>query len=357
MWFALWLAACSSSEELRLTYDDRSEMARAGLLLNGFSNEMCQAMWISGTGETLWERDCEPDQRIFRLKLGRDGKSIVYATNLVDQAMVPVGKIVRVPLLGGAPTVTPAPFIHHDFVETDEGFAYLSYESADTFVGATWATVAADQVIEVPEGGGEERIVWSYLDDYYYPPTWSCVHMKRDGWLPGFAEWTHTNSLVRHPTDDSYLIMPRYWDSLLKIGADGSGLQWELGGGGDEFDLPFRAQMSHPHFSHAYDNRVLVFDNGTSHDALDRDVSRVVEYELDEESRTAEVVWWYEDPRGWVTGFLGDAKRLPGGNTLIVWSSTGLITEVTPDGDIVWELKLPYQMNTGRVDVVGLELP
>lgn len=357
MWLALWLTACSPSEELRLDFDaERSEMAGASLLLNGFSTTMCHAMWMTGTGEVLWERECDPEHRIFRIKPGRDGTSIVYATNLEEHGIAEEGRIVRVPIGGGPTTETPAPRIHHDFWETDDGFAYLSYETKDTFVNVTWATVAADAVLEVPEGGGEERRLWSYLDDYGPILGWSCAHMKRDGWLPGYAEWTHTNSLVRTPADDGWLLLPRYWDTLIEIGDDRT-VRWELSGANDSFGLPFADRLAHPHFSHAWADRVLVFDNGTSHDALDRDVSRVIEYRIDRERGRAEAVWSYEDPRGWVTGFLGDAKRLPGGNTLVVWSSTGLLTEVTPEGEIVWEMKLPYGQNTGRVEVIGLDLP
>jgi hypothetical protein len=356
MWLALLLSACAP-EAPRVDYDERSEMAGATLMFTAFNNYQCTAQWLDGaTGDTLWERDCDPLHRIVRVKLSRDRRSIVYASQLEDHVLEPEGHIVRVPLGVGNITVTPAPQLHHDFVETDDGFAYLSYETADTFVGPTWATVATDQVLEVPEGGGEERLVWSFLQDYPQPLDWSCAHMRRDGWLPGYREWTHTNSLVEHPDGEHYLLLPRYFDAIVSVARDGSGMHWQFGGEHSDFpSLPMADRMAHGHFSQAFDDRLLVFDNGTGHGPLDRDHSRVVEYRLDEQGRRAELVWSYDDPRGWVTGFLGDAKRLPGGNTLVVWSSTGLLTEVDPTGEVVWELKLPYQLNLGRVEVYGLE--
>ena len=39
---------------------------------------------------------------------------------------------------------------------------------------------------------------------------------------------------------------------------------------------------------------------------------------------------------------LGDAQRLPNGNTLVVYSDTGEMREVTPDGEVVQRLTAPH---------------
>jgi hypothetical protein len=54
-------------------------------------------------------------------------------------------------------------------------------------------------------------------------------------------------------------------------------------------------------------------------------------------------VWSYERPAAEqeFVRFLGDAKKLDNGNVLIVWSSIGEIAEVTPDGDVVWQIETP----------------
>jgi hypothetical protein len=49
-------------------------------------------------------------------------------------------------------------------------------------------------------------------------------------------------------------------------------------------------------------------------------------------------VWELVDPLGSFVGFLGDAQRLPGGNTLVTWSNRGEIVEYTPEGEAVWRL-------------------
>ena len=36
--------------------------------------------------------------------------------------------------------------------------------------------------------------------------------------------------------------------------------------------------------------------------------------------------------------FLGDARKLPNGNYLVSWTTAGMITELTPDNEIVWSV-------------------
>jgi len=357
---ALALAACTPTHPIALTFDaDRSEMARGGgILMNGFNEAgICHVLWIDGTGETLLDIDCDPGHRIFRVKPSVDGRSILYASNVENEGIIAEGYIQRVPLGGGVPVRTEAPLIHHDFVETPTGFAYLSFVEEERFVDGTWANLATDTVVHVREGRDDHEIRFDFLADYPVEPWWTCVHMRRLGWLPHHNEWTHTNSLVPHPTDDAWLLMPRFMDAIVKVDAATGEALWQLGGRDGRFELGDDDRMSHPHMSHAFDDRLLVFDNGTGHGPLRRERSRVVEYVIDEEALSAEVAWVYEDPQPQLTGFLGDAKRLPGGNTLISWSDRGKVTEVTPDGEIVWELKLPYGQNTGRVEVMGIDLP
>jgi hypothetical protein len=40
----------------------------------------------------------------------------------------------------------------------------------------------------------------------------------------------------------------------------------------------------------------------------------------------------------------GDANRLPNGNTLIVNVTRGRIVEVTPEGEVVWEMTMQHSM-------------
>lgn len=85
-----------------------------------------------------------------------------------------------------------------------------------------------------------------------------------------------------------------------------------------------------------------------------RNSSRAVEYEIDEGAKTAEEVWEYDgsEDYNFFSSCWGDADRLPNGNTLITaghsmtevdkWNQfmRGILIEVAPDGEKVWELEM-----------------
>ena len=91
---------------------------------------------------------------------------------------------------------------------------------------------------------------------------------------------------------------------------------------------------------------MLVFDNGYHHLKL---VSRVVEYRIDHDARTLEKVQEWESPAGAFSPVLGDAQRLPNGNRLLAYMLEGRVTEVTTDGDVVWDAVLELGAGVGRI--------
>ena len=71
---------------------------------------------------------------------------------------------------------------------------------------------------------------------------------------------------------------------------------------------------------------------------MSRYASRAVEYTLDLEQRRAELAWEHFDhpPVYIISG--GDVTRLPGGTTLVTWSSAGMLDEVDETGHVLWRL-------------------
>ena len=65
-------------------------------------------------------------------------------------------------------------------------------------------------------------------------------------------------------------------------------------------------------------------------------------------------VWSLSGP---LSGFLGQARRLSGGNTMVNFGGKGLIREVTPSGQTVWQLEAELGSWFGNVvlleDVFG----
>ena len=330
----------------------RSQVASGFVLLNQFDKKTeSWAAVIDGCGSHWWwQRRQDPTTKITRTRMGREGRSVLYSE--YDRArLVDRGEIRRVDLDSGAVTVTRAVEQHHDFVELEGGrLAWVSWQyEPDSGLENLNTPLATDALRVADEGSsGEHEVLFSYLSDSGIEPFWSCDHMAPDVFVPGFSEWSHTNSLVYDEGQGAFFALSRYWDAVLRIEGDGT-LGWILGGPLGEFQAVGQTRLPrHGHMSEFWDGGMLVFDNG-NHD--DEPVSRIVEYAIDEQSRTVQEVWAFEDPDGLFWSYLGDARRLPGGNVLIAWSGSGRITEVTRDGDIVWEAETDQEV--GRLAFVS----
>ncbi|WP_070106193.1 aryl-sulfate sulfotransferase [Burkholderia plantarii] len=99
--------------------------------------------------------------------------------------------------------------------------------------------------------------------------------------------------------------------------------------------------VSHQHAPVALANgNILTFDNGNFRTGAHVAFSRVLEID----PASGEVVWSYADDmvNMFYSAFMGNAQRLPNGNTHITESASGRLFEVTPAGEVVWEYVIPW---------------
>jgi hypothetical protein len=301
-------------------------------------------------GRVRWWREAPAGHRILRVYPGADGRSFVWASNIVDRSSYE-GVIVRDFLDGTAPTTTVAPKLHHDFVEHPDGFAYLAYVDRDLpLIGRDFdSPLTSDAVMVVQEGsvdGGTD--LFNFFDNFSASPSQPCGHSVLGNFVPGRIEWTHSNSIVADPGGDGWWVLARYLDQVVRIYADGT-----LGPivGGQTPTLAYTGDglpMSHGHFSQVLDNgHLLVFDNGDH--VRQAAGSQVVELAMDDVSQTVSTVWTAPEPLQRFTAYLGDARRLDDGNTWIMNPDFGLY-EVSPEGELLWQALIPMPvMNGGRV--------
>lgn len=98
-------------------------------------------------------------------------------------------------------------------------------------------------------------------------------------------------------------------------------------------------------------DRILFYDNG-----WERGASRASEYQLDEASRTATLLWTFEDDPWWETA-LGDADYLPGGHAMVTQAHTdcwgplygdySAVVEFDPaTGDQAWRFEFDHVYDT-----------
>jgi hypothetical protein len=129
-------------------------------------------------------------------------------------------------------------------------------------------------------------------------------------------------------------------------------VRWILGGKRDGFGVARGAtQFCAQHDARRLpDGDVTLFDNGgrgNTEQGCPRHQARVLRFRLDPAQQTAQLVQAL--PSGRVGGAgekllpvgFGSARMQPNGNMFVSWGTSGLISEVTPAGDVLYAVNLP----------------
>jgi len=216
---------------------------------------------------------------------------------------------------------------HHTMQKLASGnYLTLTYDNGATVVGDA-----------IEEWDLESEAVWRWA--------------ARDHIEEAVEEHIHIN-MVEPDEDGGVLYANSYvLNALYKIDKGSGEILWTLG---EEGDFEMLTEHDEPWFRNAHapelqpDGTFLFYDNaGGSVEPYNS--SRAIQYAIDEEAMTAEIIWEYpgadiEDY--WFNYGWGDADRLPNGNTLVAagsmlsWDTESRIFEVTPEGDKVWHLQL-----------------
>jgi len=174
----------------------------------------------------------------------------------------------------------------------------------------------------------DDEVDWSWsFDDYY----------DRDVGGDYTDDWTHFNDVDR--VGDDFLLSPRNFDQVLLVDRETGEIERKLGSDGD-YDTLYEQ----------HNPDALTSDDGrTTFLVADSENDRIVEYEYDD--------GW---ERTWRLGSQAsfdwprDADRLRNGHTLVGDSRHNRVVEVTPRGEVVWEVYAPWLVyDVERVPVGG----
>ncbi len=165
-----------------------------------------------------------------------------------------------------------------------------------------------------------------------------------------YIRFPHINA-IDIDDDGNILISSRHASEITKIDRQTGDVIWRLGGEHNQFKF-VNDLLNGPENQH--DIRALgnghytVFDNGNEHIPS---VSRAVEWKVDTDSMTAELVWEFRDTPDKYSHWMGNHQRLPNGNRLINSADGSLpkITEVRENGEIAFELWWRDYIHTYRV--------
>jgi hypothetical protein len=272
------------------------------------SAAQCSRALMDWDGQTMWTLDANP-----ALALGGSG---------VDTTG---GQVISVAMDGTGTTVLqqdPYNRTHHDLTVLPGGVvAFLVWDARDT----------KSTLIERSADGTLKTV--ATLDASLFGPVTGDLH---------------ANSIMYHPTDDTYTVSDLQAGAYVKISRQGQ-LLWQFRKDCKDSTAPKCAAGANVAGNHGHhlldDGHFLFFSAGPSTTAA------VYEYLLTETatSLAATQLWSYmADGEG--SDVLGDIQRLPNGNTLIDFSRSGEIRELSPTGEVIQVIEAtgPTPNSTGH---------
>jgi hypothetical protein len=170
--------------------------------------------------------------------------------------------------------------------------------------GGSTSAIVRETIVQGFTIAGELTFQWRSWDNYDI----------RDA--TNNTDFPHLNGLDIDE-DGNILVSARHLSEVTKVNRDSGDIMWRLSGAHSSFhfiDDPLNGTSFQHNISALGNGHYMVFDNGNYHVPQ---VSRAVEYKLDLTKMTATMVWQFRDIPDKYTYWLGNAQRLPSGNTLI----------------------------------------
>lgn len=235
--------------------------------------------------------------------------------------------------------------VHHDFAVDEKGNTFTATRKTltDPVPGLEElpTPINVDYIVKL-DPNGKEMSSFSLLEAFKDSP-YEILLLHRDhGWGDDIYDYFHTNSLdVLKP--EIAAKFPQFKAGDLLISARALGVLAVVDPETKKVVWAYRGFLKYQHSATFLPNgHILVLDN-QGHIDTNGKYSRVVELN----PVTLGVEWMYvgnkENPFN--TEKVGDAQRLPNGNTLIAESAHARIFEVTKDGKVVWTYKLAKKLS------------
>ena len=247
----------------------------------------------------------------------------------------------------------------HEFQMLPNGHVLLqSYYRTQMNVGKYVAgaypnAMLAGAVIQELDAQRNVVFQWRSWDHFnllgYYGPYMNANNPMR---LNPTIDAFHLNTVVMDT--DGNLLVSNFGMDIWKINRQTGAIMWRLGGLANQFSFVGETpQVALGHFSgHSLsrleNGNIMIYCNA---DQLATRTSKVYEYQLDEVSKVATLVWIYTPPTPYYAWHYGSAQRLSNGNTFIGWGGANVIlgigtnqaipacTEVDASGNVVFEMK------------------
>lgn len=306
------------------------------LSCNGYGNarqidpngESSWAMIMDKDGSLVWAYNLTetPEYGCNRARMSHDGKHMWMGNSSFAR---PTGALRRVSMDGAEFRDYLIPGRHHDFTVLPNG--HILYPEQQNGGGGAGASEGADNIMQLDPETGESILVYDQNSDF------------ADAIAPVGA---HTNHITYIPELQAFSFSLLYLNTIALLSYPDAELLGVFGGPRDEFGISWDAQHGH-HFSA---DSLLVFNNW-----VEPGVSGTLEFTYDLNEKTIGAVSRYVPQSRYGTIAFGDVGRLPNGNTLVTFSSNGVIQELDEHGQLLREITLPTPIGyaTRRATLYG----
>jgi len=314
------------------TVSNGSAQAQGFIVTSGGMTYGNYAIIIDADGTVVWFAD-GPTQ-CSRARMDYEGVNMWMIAANEDNS---IGEM-RFVSMDGQTTRSNIPGLsdaHHDFAVLPGKIAAMTWASTETDAESNLVEINSD-------GSGSATTVFKIGSNLY---------VGGPSAVGGAANSYHCNSILYHSADDSFTIGDRNPNLYVKCSHAGV-IQWQLGGScanapaSESQCVTESWQVNHGHHL-LYDGTMLVFNNGAS------GTSHVLEFKLSTSGTlsAASIKDFTSDSLS--SNVLGDVQRLPNGNTLIAYCTSGEVLEVDPSWATVQTLMGIYGYIDWRQTLYG----
>ncbi len=264
-------------------------------------------------GRVVWYRAVSQNRTALFPRVARDGTHVLYEGGCIytwDPMAIP--SITRETLDLAFREVLELPRLNFTYDEQPDGT--LLYDASLDGLHFDLVAVAPD---------GTEQTAWR------------CNDWLRE--VGGGGYWACMSNTVNYdPETDTVLWSMFELDTVVEVDLEAGEVvrQWGQAEGSWAVDPP-EAMFDYMHFPNRTAEGTLLL---STHALGGRRQQRAREYLVDDETRTLVQVWSFGESVPDYADYAGEATRLANGNTLVNYGTDGTIREVTPDGEIAWEV-------------------
>lgn len=275
-------------------------------------------------GRIVWYREIPDYRATMWPRVSRDGTALVFEENaMLSTDPTRTSTLTWMTLDGTVGRQETLPDLGYTWDELDDGT--LLYDHITDFVDVGLNHLASD---------GTLTEIWSCTDWLTAGPPTDC----------------YTNTVRWSQERDTVLWSMYDANTVVELDRATGQVLWTLGDLGTwAVDPPSSAPVLQHYPGWTPEGTLLL-----STHCQDEPGQRIREFAQDEAGQVFREVWtWGDGDLPYYSTYSGEAQRLANGNTLINYGTDGAIQEVTPDGQVAWEVAWPGSYLLGHNTLVG----